>query len=43
MACTVTGGLAAPGGDSFRVPRNYVGDWDADRFEPWLDRWLREP
>jgi peptidoglycan/xylan/chitin deacetylase (PgdA/CDA1 family) len=43
MACTVTGGLVPPDGDPLLVPRNVVGDWDGERFEQWLDRWLAAP
>jgi peptidoglycan/xylan/chitin deacetylase (PgdA/CDA1 family) len=43
MACTATGGIARPGCDLFQIPRNAVGDWDAERFEQWLDHWLIEP
>jgi peptidoglycan/xylan/chitin deacetylase (PgdA/CDA1 family) len=39
-ACTVTGGLARPGSDPFLIPRNAVGDWNADTFDRWLNRWL---
>ena len=39
MACTATGGIARPDCDPLRIPRNVVGDWDAERFERWLDRW----
>jgi peptidoglycan/xylan/chitin deacetylase (PgdA/CDA1 family) len=40
-ACTVTGGLAGPSYDRFLIPRNAVGDWKADTFDQWLNRWLR--
>jgi peptidoglycan/xylan/chitin deacetylase (PgdA/CDA1 family) len=40
MACTVAGGIAHADSDPLRIPRNVVGDWDAERFEQWLDRWL---
>ena len=40
LACTGTGGLAHQDHYPFLVPRNVVGDWDADTFEQWLDRWL---
>jgi peptidoglycan/xylan/chitin deacetylase (PgdA/CDA1 family) len=43
MACTATGGLARADGDPVRIPRNVIGDWDAERFERWLDGWLSEP
>ena len=43
MACTVTGGLAKAGCDPLCIPRNVVGDWDAERFGRWLDGWLSEP
>jgi peptidoglycan/xylan/chitin deacetylase (PgdA/CDA1 family) len=43
MACTATGGVARPDCDPLRIPRNPVGDWDAERFEHWLDCWLSEP
>jgi peptidoglycan/xylan/chitin deacetylase (PgdA/CDA1 family) len=43
MACTVTGGIARADGDPLQIPRNVVGDWDAERFEAWLNRWLSEP
>jgi peptidoglycan/xylan/chitin deacetylase (PgdA/CDA1 family) len=43
MACTATGGIARPDCDPLRIPRNAVGDWDAERFERWLDHWLSEP
>ena len=39
-AYTATGGFARAGLDPFQVPRNFVGDWDADRFERWLDEWM---
>ncbi len=41
LACTGTGGLARQDHYPFRVPRNVVGDWDADTFNHWLDRWLQ--
>jgi peptidoglycan/xylan/chitin deacetylase (PgdA/CDA1 family) len=41
MACTATGGLARAEDDPLQIPRNVVGDWDAERFEGWLDHWLR--
>jgi peptidoglycan/xylan/chitin deacetylase (PgdA/CDA1 family) len=40
IACTATGGMARPGCDPLLIPRNVVGDWEADRFEQWLDYWL---
>jgi len=40
-ACSATGGLAAPGGDPFQLPRNMVCNWDPDTFERWLDGWFR--
>jgi peptidoglycan/xylan/chitin deacetylase (PgdA/CDA1 family) len=40
IACTATGGIAHLQRDPLQVPRNVVGDWDADRFEGWLDHWL---
>ena len=40
LACTGTGGLAHRDHYPFLVPRNVVGDWDADTFGQWLDRWL---
>ena len=40
LACTGTGGLARQDHYPFLIPRNVVGDWDADTFEQWLDRWL---
>jgi peptidoglycan/xylan/chitin deacetylase (PgdA/CDA1 family) len=43
MACTATGGIAHADCDPLRIPRNVVGDWDAERFEIWLDRWLSAP
>jgi peptidoglycan/xylan/chitin deacetylase (PgdA/CDA1 family) len=43
MACTATGGLARAECDSLQIPRNVVGDWDAERFERWLDHWLGDP
>ena len=43
IACTVTGGLAPADGDPLLVPRNVVGDWDGERFEQWLDRWMAGP
>jgi peptidoglycan/xylan/chitin deacetylase (PgdA/CDA1 family) len=43
MACTATGGIARAGSDPFLIPRNTVGDWDAERFGRWLDHWLRQP
>jgi peptidoglycan/xylan/chitin deacetylase (PgdA/CDA1 family) len=43
MACTATGGIAHADCDPLQIPRNVVGDWDAERFETWLDRWLSAP
>jgi peptidoglycan/xylan/chitin deacetylase (PgdA/CDA1 family) len=43
IACTATRGIARPDCDPLRIPRNVVGDWDAERFEHWLDHWLNEP
>jgi peptidoglycan/xylan/chitin deacetylase (PgdA/CDA1 family) len=43
MACTTTGGIAGADCDPLQIPRNVVGDWDAERFEGWLDRWLTAP
>ena len=40
MACTATGGIARAECDPLRIPRNVVGDWEAERFEQWLDHWL---
>ena len=40
LACTGTGGLARQEHYPFRIPRNVVGDWDADTFERWLGRWF---
>ena len=40
LACTGTGGLARQDHYPFRIPRNVVGDWDAETFERWLDHWL---
>jgi peptidoglycan/xylan/chitin deacetylase (PgdA/CDA1 family) len=42
-ACTATRGIVRPDGDPMRIPRNVVGDWDADVFERWLDQWLTAP
>jgi peptidoglycan/xylan/chitin deacetylase (PgdA/CDA1 family) len=42
MAFTASGGIARSDGDPLRIPRNVVGDWDAGRFEHWLDHWLGE-
>ncbi|HEU5257572.1 MAG TPA: polysaccharide deacetylase family protein [Vicinamibacterales bacterium] len=39
-ACTTTGGLASVTDDSFQIPRNVVGDWDAQTFEGWLNHWV---
>jgi peptidoglycan/xylan/chitin deacetylase (PgdA/CDA1 family) len=43
MACTTTGGLARAEADPLQIPRNVVGDWDAERFGRWLDGRLSEP
>jgi peptidoglycan/xylan/chitin deacetylase (PgdA/CDA1 family) len=43
MACTATGGIARADCDPLQIPRNAVGDWDAERFEQWVDRWLSAP
>ena len=43
MACTATGGIARADCDPLLIPRNVVGDWDAERFETWLDHWLGQP
>ena len=40
LACTATGGLVELDRDPFRIPRNTVGDWEADAFERWLDGWI---
>ncbi|MGI8521305.1 MAG: polysaccharide deacetylase family protein [Actinomycetota bacterium] len=40
LACTAAGGLVELDGDPFRIPRNTVGDWEADTFERWLDGWI---
>ncbi len=40
LACTATGGLVEIDRDPFRIPRNTVGDWEADAFERWLDGWI---
>lgn len=42
MACATIGGLARPARDPYRLPRNVVGDWEAERFERWLEHWLRQ-
>lgn len=39
-ACTTTGGLASVTDDPFQIPRNVVGDWDAQTFERWLNHWV---
>ena len=43
IACTATGGIARADCDPLLTPRNVVGDWDAERFETWLDHWLTQP
>lgn len=43
MACTVTGGIARADCGPLLIPRNIVGDWEAQRFEQWLDHWLMAP
>jgi len=40
LACTGTGGLARQDHYPFLIPRNVVGDWDANTFERWLVRWF---
>jgi len=40
LACTGTGGLASQDCYPFLIPRNVVGDWDADTFARWVDHWL---
>ena len=40
LACSGTGGLARQDHYPFLIPRNVVGDWDADTFEQWLVRWF---
>jgi len=40
IACTAVGGIAHADCDPLQIPRNVVGDWEAERFEKWLDRWL---
>lgn len=42
IACSATCGIARAGSDPLRVPRNVVRDWNADRFEAWLDEWMRQ-
>src|SRR4029450_12621816 len=42
IAGIATCGIARAGSDPLRVPRNVVGDWEADRFEAWLDEWMRQ-
>ena len=42
MACTVAGGIARADCNPLLIPRNVVGDWDAERFESWLDQWLAQ-
>ena len=42
IACTTTGGVARADCDPLMIPRNVVGDWDAERFETWLNHWLGE-
>ncbi len=43
MACTASGGIARADCDPHLIPRNVVGDWEAERFEKWLDHWLTKP
>ena len=43
VACTATGGMARADCNPLLIPRNVVGDWEAERFETWLDHWLRQP
>ena len=43
LACTATGGIARADCKPLLIPRNVVGDWEAERFETWLDHWLRQP
>jgi peptidoglycan/xylan/chitin deacetylase (PgdA/CDA1 family) len=43
MACTAVSGIAYPECDPLMIPRNVVGDWDGERFEAWIDRWLSQP
>lgn len=41
IACVATRGTVRAGSDPLRMPRNVVHDWEADRFEAWLDEWMR--
>jgi peptidoglycan/xylan/chitin deacetylase (PgdA/CDA1 family) len=43
MACVAAPGVARADCDTLRIPRNVVGDWDADRFDRWLNQWLTTP
>ena len=43
MACTTTGGIARADCNQLLIPRNVVGDWEAERFASWLNDWLRQP
>ena len=43
LACTASGGIARPDADPLKLPRNVVGDWEAARFEAWLNEWLTQP
>jgi peptidoglycan/xylan/chitin deacetylase (PgdA/CDA1 family) len=42
IACTTSGGIARADSDRLLIPRNVVGNWEADRFERWLNDWLRQ-
>ncbi len=40
LACTTQQAVLPQQPDPFRIPRFYVGDWDATEFAAHLDTWL---
>lgn len=39
-ACASRNDAVRPGAAPYSIPRFWPGDWDGDRFERWLRRWL---
>jgi peptidoglycan/xylan/chitin deacetylase (PgdA/CDA1 family) len=39
--CASVNDVAWVGSDPYQLPRFWVGDWDGEKFNKWLDIWLR--
>lgn len=41
-ACSTVTDVTRSANDPFNLPRFWPGDWNSERFERWLKRWLRD-